>query len=32
VIGRSFDSETVREASGRSDDEVVTALEELTRR
>ncbi|MDQ4081758.1 MAG: hypothetical protein M3123_02560, partial [Actinomycetota bacterium] len=32
VIGRSFDSETVREASGRSDDEVVAALEELTRR
>jgi DNA-binding SARP family transcriptional activator/Tfp pilus assembly protein PilF len=30
VIGRSFDFETVREASGRSEEEAVTALEELT--
>ena len=29
VIGRSFDFETVREAGGRSDDETVTALDEL---
>jgi DNA-binding SARP family transcriptional activator len=29
VIGRSFDLETLREASGRGDDETVTALEEL---
>ena len=29
VIGRSFDLDTVRQASGRSDDETVTALEEL---
>ena len=29
VIGRSFDFDTVRQASGRSDDETVTALEEL---
>ena len=32
VIGRSFDVETVREASGRSDEEAVAALEELTGR
>ncbi len=32
VIGRPFELETVREASGRSDDEAVAALEELTRR
>ncbi len=30
VIGRSFDVDTVREASGRSDEETVVALEELT--
>ena len=29
VIGRTFDVETVRQTSGRSDDEVVTGLEEL---
>ncbi|MFN8487208.1 MAG: AAA family ATPase [Caldilineaceae bacterium] len=29
VIGRSFDFDTVREASGRSEDECVAALEEL---
>src|SRR6266508_1261340 len=32
VIGRSFDLETLREASGRGDDETVAALEELTAR
>ena len=32
VIGRSFDFATVRAASGRSDDETVTSLEELVRR
>jgi len=32
VIGRPFELEVVREASGRSDDEVVSALEEATRR
>ena len=32
VIGRSFDLRTVRGASGRSEDEVVTALEELVHR
>jgi len=32
VIGRSFDLATVREASGRSEEETVDALEELTRR
>jgi DNA-binding SARP family transcriptional activator/predicted ATPase len=32
VFGRSFDFETVREASGRSDEETVVALEELIRR
>ena len=32
VIGRSFDFETLREASGRSDEEAVTALEELMAR
>ncbi len=32
VIGRSFDVATVRAASGRSEDETVTALEELVRR
>ena len=30
VIGRSFDLDTVREASGRADEETVGALEELT--
>src|SRR5437660_5855184 len=30
VIGRSFDFDTLREASGRSDDETVTALEGLS--
>jgi DNA-binding SARP family transcriptional activator len=30
VIGRSFDFDTVREASGRSEEEVIAALEELT--
>jgi tetratricopeptide (TPR) repeat protein len=29
VIGRSFDAESLRSVCGRSDDEVVTALEEL---
>ncbi len=29
VIGRSFDLDTVREASGRSEDETVAALEDL---
>ncbi|HEU0242672.1 MAG TPA: BTAD domain-containing putative transcriptional regulator, partial [Candidatus Limnocylindrales bacterium] len=32
VIGRTFDLGTVRAASGRSEDEVVDALEELVRR
>ena len=32
VIGRSFDVETVRAASGRGDEETVAALEELVRR
>jgi DNA-binding SARP family transcriptional activator len=32
VLGRPFDADLVREVSGRSDDETVTALEELTRR
>jgi len=32
VLGSSFELDTVREVSGRNDDEVVTALEELTRR
>jgi predicted ATPase len=32
VLGRSFDLATVREASGRSEDETVDAIEELTRR
>ncbi len=32
AIGRSFDVDTVREASGRSDEETVAALEELTER
>jgi DNA-binding SARP family transcriptional activator len=32
VIGRSFDFDTLREASGRSDDETVLALEELVAR
>jgi predicted ATPase len=31
VIGRSFEPDTVRHASGRSDDEVIGALEELVR-
>lgn len=29
IIGRSFDLETLREASGRGDEEIVTALEQL---
>jgi DNA-binding SARP family transcriptional activator/Tfp pilus assembly protein PilF len=29
VIGRSFDLDTLREASGRSEEETITALEEL---
>ena len=29
VIGRSFDFETLREASGRSEEEAITALEQL---
>ena len=32
VIGRSFDLATVRAASGRSEDETISALEELVRR
>ena len=32
VIGRSFDVDTVRTASGRGDEETVTALEELVAR
>jgi DNA-binding SARP family transcriptional activator len=32
VIGRSFDFDTVRVASGRSEEETVAALEELTER
>ncbi|MEA2546366.1 MAG: hypothetical protein QOI09_1639 [Chloroflexota bacterium] len=32
VIGRSFDLATVREASGRSEEETVDAIEELMRR
>jgi DNA-binding SARP family transcriptional activator/predicted ATPase len=32
VLGRSFDFETVRAASGRGDEEAVAALEELVRR
>ena len=32
VIGRAFDFSTVRMVSGRSEDEVITALEELVRR
>jgi DNA-binding SARP family transcriptional activator len=32
VIGRSFDVDTVRAASGRGDEETVTAIEELLRR
>lgn len=32
VIGRSFDLDTVRAASGRSEEETVAALEELARR
>jgi DNA-binding SARP family transcriptional activator len=32
VIGRSFDVDTARAASGRSDEEAVAALEELTAR
>ncbi len=32
VIGRSFDFETLREASGRSEEETVAALEELIAR
>src|SRR6185312_844867 len=29
VIGRSFDFDTLREASGRSEEETITALEDL---
>jgi DNA-binding SARP family transcriptional activator/tetratricopeptide (TPR) repeat protein len=32
IIGRSFDLTTVRHTSGRSDEETVDAIEELTRR
>ena len=32
VVGRSFDFDTVRAASGRSEEETLTALEELTSR
>ncbi len=32
VLGRSFDVDTLRETSGRSDEEVVAGLEELTAR
>ena len=32
VIGRAFDFDTVREASGRTEEETVSALEELGRR
>jgi DNA-binding SARP family transcriptional activator len=32
VVGRSFDFDTVRVASGRSEEETLTALEELTSR
>jgi tetratricopeptide (TPR) repeat protein len=32
VIGSSFDVDTVREASGRSDDEAIGAIDELVRR
>ncbi|HEX6151339.1 AAA family ATPase [Nocardioides sp.] len=32
VMGRSFDVDTVREVSGRTDEETVVALEELVRR
>jgi DNA-binding SARP family transcriptional activator/tetratricopeptide (TPR) repeat protein len=32
IIGRTFDLPTVRHASGRSDEEAVEAIEELTRR
>ena len=32
VIGRSFDVDTLRNASGRGEDETVAGLEELTRR
>ena len=32
MIGRSFDVDTLRAASGRGEDETVTGLEELTRR
>ena len=32
VIGRSFDVETLRDTSGRSDEEMVTGLEELNAR
>ena len=32
VIGRSFDDDTLRETSGRSEEEVVSGLEELTLR
>jgi DNA-binding SARP family transcriptional activator/tetratricopeptide (TPR) repeat protein len=32
VLGRQFDADLIRAVSGRSDEETVTALEELTRR
>src|SRR5262249_46517580 len=32
VVGRQFDSDLIRAVSGRSDEETVTALQELTRR
>jgi DNA-binding SARP family transcriptional activator len=32
VLGRQFDLDLIREVSGRSEEETVTALEELTRR
>ena len=32
MIGRSFDVETLRAASGRGEEETVAGLEELTRR
>ena len=32
VIGRSFDLATLRHTSGRSEEETIEAIEELTRR
>ena len=32
MLGRQFDLDLIREVSGRSEEETVTALEELTRR